>query len=193
MPKIHAMSISTNARENLPLTGEDRACLQNLLSNAWLKLARTYGIFFVGLPLVYITMKPDSSGTTTFRGHSIKIKASEFQQVFPFFAAFFGAVFLFYFFRDFRRNLLPFYREMRLNNKSCTSFFARKYQDPIFNNYLLFYPGKEDVYISLSREEFDQIANGQQLYLETACVTGEVLALKSGEKKFPSAAEFVYE
>jgi hypothetical protein len=193
MPKFHPMSLTTNANENLPLTGEDRACLQSLLSNAWLKLARTYAIFFLGLPLVYITMKPGPAGTTTFRGRSVKIPLSEFQQVFPFFAVFFGAVFLFYFLRDFRRKVLPFYREMRLGNKSCTGFFARKYQDPIFSNYLLFYPGKEDVYISLSQEEFDQIANGQHLYLETACVTGEVLALKSGEKKFLSAAEFVYE
>ena len=79
-----------------------------------------------------------------------------------------------------------------MNSKYCHAFVARKYHDPIYDNYLLFYPGKEDIYIRICAEDFGCVGNGEEMYLEVAAVTGEVLYLKSGERVFKDPEEFSF-
>jgi len=94
--------------------------------------------------------------------------------------------------KDFRRMILPFIREARTDTKYCHPFVAKKYHDPIYDKYLLFYPGKEDFYISVCSEDFNSIGNGEEMYLEVASVTGEVLYLKSPGREFKDPEEFSF-
>jgi hypothetical protein len=94
--------------------------------------------------------------------------------------------------RDFRRLVLPFQREARTGQKYCVGFVARKYLDILYGKHLLFYPGKDNIYIEVSKEDFESICDGEELYLETACVTGEVLALKCGDRVFKDPEEFSF-
>jgi NOL1/NOP2/fmu family ribosome biogenesis protein len=56
----------------------------------------------------------------------------------------------------------------------------------------LFYPGKEDLYIEVTTEDFEAVANGEEMYLEVASVTGEVLFLKKGDRIFKEPMEFSF-
>ena len=170
------------------LSPEDKDVLQKLQSKAWWTYLKLYVPLFLMLVYVYYEMQPGGS----FRGHSIRYSKAQFSTVFPFFAAFFGAIFLIFAIKDFRRIVLPFLKEVKLDSKYCHSFIAKKYHDPIYDNYLLFYPDKEDVYIKICSEDFGSIGNGEDLYLEVASVTGEVLYLKSGERVFKDPVEFSF-
>jgi hypothetical protein len=171
-----------------PLTAEDKAVLDKLKNKAWFTLLKLYVPLFLMLVYVYYKMQPGGS----FRGNSIKYTAAQFKTVFPIFSAVFAAVFLFFTIKDFRRLILPFFREIQSDTKYCHAFFARKYLDPIYNKCLLFYPDRDDFYIEVRPEDFDAIGNGDKLYLEVASVTGEVLFLKSDDRVFKDPMEFSF-
>lgn len=170
-----------------PFSPEDKAVLQKLKGKAWFTLLKLYVPLFLMLVYIYYKMEPSES----FSGRRARYRM-EFQTVFPYFAAFFGAVFLFFVIKDFRRLVLPFFREALNDTKYCQSFLSRKYLDPIYNKCLLFYPDRENFYIEVCPEDFDSIGNGEDLYLEVASVTGEVLYLKSGDRVFKEPAEFSF-
>jgi len=92
--------------------------------------------------------------------------------------------------KDYRRLILPLERELQQRSKYCFSFKARKYLDPLYNKCLLFFPDKEDLYIEVKKGDFDSINNGEELKLEVAVVTGEVLALRSAVRDFYQPEEF---
>ncbi len=75
--------------------------------------------------------------------------------------------------------IIPLILESKRKEKNCLSFYAVKYQDPIYKKLLIFYPGKDNYYIELSAEDFQLLQDGEKLYLETGCVTGEILSLKN--------------
>src|SRR5258708_28791351 len=130
-----------------------------------------------------------------FRGHYLsygKLTHVGFSLVFLIFATFFGGLFLGFAVRDYRRLILPFQRELRQGKKNCFAFAARKYLDPIYGNYLLFYPDKEDLYIAVDKDDFESISNGDKLRLEVAAVTGEVLSLRSENRDFYKPEEFSF-
>jgi hypothetical protein len=172
----------------MPLTPADRVILNKLKIKAWAVLLRLY--IPLSLMLVYVYFKMQPGGT--FRGHTLSYSVGQFSTVYPLFAAFFALLFFGFFFKDFRRLILPFIKEAKMNKKVCCSFLARKYHDPLYDKRLLFYPGKENVYIEVSPEDFDATSNGQELALEVAAVTGEVLALKCGERVFKEPEEFSF-
>jgi hypothetical protein len=171
-----------------PLSTADKAILGKLRDKALFNWARLYIPISLMLVWVYFQMQPGN----TFRGHKLDYSKAEFSTVFPFFAAFFGLVFLGFMIRDFRRMILPFMKEARRSEKNCYSFSARKYLDPFYDKRLLFYPGKEDLYIEVSKEDFDIIGNGEQLQLEVGCITGEVLSLRGQDRAFKDASEFSF-
>ena len=171
-----------------PLAPEDKAILEKLKNKAWATLLKLYVPLFLALVYLYYKMQPGG----TFRGHKLKGDPSDYKLTFAAFSAFFGSVFLWFTIRDFRRLVLPFQREAQSDTKLCHAFNARKYLDPIYNKCLLFYPGKENLYIEVCQEDFEAIGNGEDLYLEVASVTGEVLFLKSGNRVFKEPAEFSF-
>ena len=54
------------------------------------------------------------------------------------------------------------------------------------------FEGTDNIYIEVTKEDFESIVDGEGLYLETACVTGEVLALKCGDRVFKDPEEFSF-
>jgi hypothetical protein len=172
----------------VPLSAADRVILNKLKNKAWLVLLRLYIPLFFMLVYVYFKMQPGN----TFRGHTLSDTGYQFETVYPYFAIGFASLFLGFFIKDFRRLILPFLRESKMDKKICCSFVARKYHDPLYDKRLLFYPGKENVYIEVSAEDFDATGNGEELELEIAAVTGEVLVLKHGSRVFKEPAEFSF-
>jgi hypothetical protein len=116
----------------------------------------------------------------------------QFRTVFAIFAACFATLFLVFLIKDFRRMILPFLKEAKMDKKICCSFVARKYHDPLYDKRLLFYPGRENVYIEICPEDFDAIGNGEELQLEVGGVTGEVLVLKCPGRVFKEPTEFSF-
>jgi hypothetical protein len=183
-------SIPMNNDETLlrPLSAEDRAILGKLKNNAWMTLLKLYVPLFFLLVAVYIKMQPGG----VFRGHSLSYSKNQFRTVFPIFAAFFALVFLIFLIKDFRRLILPFINEAKVDKKVCRCFQARKYHDPIYDKRLLFYPDKDNYYIQVCLEDFEATASGEELHLEVASITGEVLSLKSAGRIFTEPAEFSF-
>jgi len=169
-----------------PLSPEDRALLTKLKNKAWFGLLRLYVPLF--LMLVYLYVRVSMGGT--IRWHPVNRRYSTV--VIPYFSAFFGLLFLGFMIRDFRRMILPFLREAKMGQKTCCSFTAKKYHDPLYDKRLLFYPQKDNYYIEVSPEDFDVTGNGEELYLEIARVTGEVLLLRSADREFRAPAEFSF-
>jgi hypothetical protein len=170
-----------------PLSSQDRQVIQELRDKAWFTLLKLYFPLFLGLAYVYYKFLPKYP--VHAEGYH-QMSLLDFSHVFEVFALVFGTIFLFFLVRDFRRLILPFGRELKANKKTCIKFFARKYEDPVFNKKLIFYPNKEDVYIEMEPYEFQSIKDGQQLYLETGSVTGEILLLKSQTQNFKTADEY---
>lgn len=171
-----------------PLAPEDKAVLRKLTEKAWFSFLRLYLPLFLALVYIHYKMQPGAR----FRGYTIKRSDKQFAVVYPYFAIFFGTIFLIFMIKDFRRLILPFFKEAKLSKKYCFEFAARKYQDILYNKCLLFYPDKENLYIEVTKEDFENIGNGEELYLETACITGEVLALKSANRVFTDPVEFSF-
>jgi hypothetical protein len=178
-----------NPQTTHPLSSQDRQVIQELKDKAWFTLLKLYIPLFLGLAYVYYKFLPQ------YREHPVRyeeMSRMDYTHVYYVFAAVFGTIFLIFLIKDFRRLILPLGRELKANEKICFSFFARKYEDPIFNKCLIFYPGKEDVYIEMDPNEFQSVQNDQPLYLETGSVTGEILLLKSETRNFKTADEFSF-
>ena len=146
---------------------------------------------FFALGCSYYVMYLGSS----WRGRKLRyhgLSLSDYKLIYITVACFLSSLFLFFVVRDFKKILLPQYKDLLSGNKYSTSFYARKYADPIYNKRMLFYPGKENLYIELSPEEYDKISDGQLLQLEYACLSGEILSLKSEDSVFLTAAEFSF-
>jgi hypothetical protein len=171
------------------LSSQDRQVINELKDKAWFTLLKLYIPLFLGLVFVYYKLVPQ------YRENPVRYREMsrlDYTHVYEIFAAVFGTIFLIFLIKDFKRLILPLGRELKANEKIWLNFLARKYQDPIFNKSLIFYPGKEDVYIEMDPDEFQSVQNGQQLYLETGSVTGEILSLKSETRDFKTADEFSF-
>jgi hypothetical protein len=174
---------------NQPLSSQDRQIIQDLKDKAWFTLLKLYVPLFLGLVFVYYKLLP------TYPDHPEgfqKMSRLDYTHVYEVFAVVFGTIFLIFLIKDFRRLILPLGNELNANQKSCCTFFARKYHDPVFNKCLIFYPAKADVYIEMDPDEFQFVQNGQVLYLETGSVTGEILLLKSETREFKTADEYKF-
>ena len=178
-----------NAPSVKPFSAKDKTVLKKLQFKSWFVLLRLYVPLFLFLVYIY-TWRPGPGEVLRIR--KSKITREQFDHSFPYLAIVFGGIFLIFAIKDFRRLILPFMREARMNTKYCHAFIARKYHDPIYDKYLLFYPEKEDFYIEICAEDFNSIGNGEDMYLEVASVTGEVLYLKSPDRVFKDPEEFSF-
>lgn len=182
--------MDTRTNTTIPFSQQDKDILSKIRDKAYFSLCKTYFPFFLGLVYVYYRMTPGS----TFRGHKVNndMTMSEYNLVFWVTALVLGGIFSFFLIRDYRRRIIPLQKEMRSAIKYCIPFSARKYKDPLYNKCLLFYPGKEDFYIEVAQEDFDEIRNGEDMLLEASCITGEVLLLKSENRTCKYASEFSF-
>src|SRR5579859_4143240 len=175
----------------LPISEEDEALLRKLQEKAWFTFLRLYLPLFLFLLYIYFRMEPGG----VFRGRYLsygKMTHVGYALVYMIFAVVFGVIFLVFAIRDYKRLILPFQQELRMRSKYRFAFAARKYHDPIYDTCLLFYPGKENLYIKVDKKDFESIDNGEELRLEIAAVTGEVLSLRSGNRDFYRPEEFSF-
>ncbi len=186
--------MSYNQLATRPLSSDDKDILRKLKEKSWLTWLRVYPLLFLALIYAYYKVEAKLQASR-MRGNPLnehQLSNAEYNMVYGIFAVFFGSVFLFFAIRDFRRLIIPFHREAQSDKKNCFSFAAKKYLDPFYDKCLLFYPGKEDLDIEVCKEDFESIGNGEELYLEVAFVTGEVLSLKNNDRSFKEPAEFSY-
>jgi hypothetical protein len=177
--------------ETLPLSDEDAAILNKLKAKSWKSILRLYLPLFLFLGYLYYRMMPGNP----FRGHYLssgKMTRAGYDLVYTIFAVVFGGLFLFFAMKDYRRLIRPFHRELAQRNKYRLWFEARKYLDPLYGKCLLFYPDKENLYIQVNKDDFESIGDGEELRLEVAAVTGEVLSLRSGRRDFYQPEEFSF-
>jgi len=180
--------MDNNELATSPFSAGDEALLRKLKEKAWFTFLRLYLPLFLFLVYIHFRMAPGG----IFRGHTIKYSRSQFETVYPFFAVFFASIFLFFAIKDFKRLILPYQKETRSGKKYSCMFTARKYHDILYGKCLLFYPDRDDLYIEIAPEDFEAISNGDELYLETGCITGEVLSLKSAGRVFKNPEEFSF-
>ena len=175
----------------LPMSEEDEAVLRKLQNKAWFSFFRLYGLFFLFLVYIGARIQPGDA----LQGHYVfdgKMTQAGYALVHVIFAALFGVVALIFAVKDYRRLIAPLRREMRQGSKYCFSFAARKYVDPLYDKFLVFYPGKDELYIAVNKDDFESISDGEELKLEVAAVTGEVLALRSAHRDFYQPEEFSF-
>ena len=185
------MSIEDPLNTVASFSARDKITLKKLKDQAYFTLVKTYGPFFLGLAYLYYRMNPGSP-FGSHRLHYGRMSRSDYDLVFWILTLFFGGLFSFFLIRDYRRRIRPLEQEMRNGKKYSIPFIARKYKDPLYNKCLLFYPGKEDYYIEIPQDDFDAIRNGEDMQLEAACITGEVLLVRSESITCKQASEFSF-
>src|SRR3954470_20673820 len=90
-------------------------------------------------------------------------------------------------FRDYWLGLRLMGKELQQGQKQVRTFTARKYEDFIYKHCLLFYAGKENVYIKIDRESFSQLQDGDTLSMEFTPITGVILRLSFGRTNVAEA------
>jgi hypothetical protein len=167
-----------------PLSESDIKLIKSKIDSGYFSLAKVYGPFLLALILANQYVK----GKKSLKD----ISASQFNTIYLIVAIFFLIVFSFFCFRDYKKKVLPYKKELSAKSKNVTSFIAKKYFDPIYRQYLLYHPMKENKYILLTEEEFNSISDGQELELQTGMNTGTVLAIGINGKVLGDVEEFSF-
>lgn len=165
-------------------TDQDSKLIKSKIDRAYFSLAKIYVPFILALVLAYQLTKNKKAVR--------KMSASDFDKVYWVVFAFFIIVFFILFLRDYKKKVAPYKKEMTAKSKNLSFFKARKYYDPIYNQYLLYHPIKENKYILLTEEIFNSIEDGQEIELQAGGVTGIVLALKINDKILSNVEEFSF-
>jgi hypothetical protein len=161
----------------------DTQSLKSIQRRKLLVLAGKYSLFFVLLVLVFYSIP---SGSIRIRD----VKPEDISLALTLFAVFFALSLIGFMVNDYVAGMRPFQKELQQAQKTCYHFTARKYFDPIYKHYLLFYPDKEDVYINIDKECFDKIEEDEELYMEVTPVTGYILLLRSDRFQVERASEY---
>lgn len=172
------------------LNQSDIRSIKGKILRSYFELSRIYLPFLVTLVVAYYVAKNRLRGPR-MRG-SKDITDFDYNLIYFIVFTLFFVVFLIFFLRDYRRKVAPYRKEMHGGAKSISTFRARKYFDPIYNQYLLYHPTKENTYILLNEYEFSIISEGQELILESGTNTGIVLAIKINDKTLSNVEEFKF-
>jgi hypothetical protein len=165
-------------------TNKDVLVIKSKIDKAYFALAKIYVPFILALLLAYQLTKNKKAVS--------KMNPSDFDTIYWIVFGFFIIIFFVFFLRDYKKNIAPYKMEMGTRSKNLSLFRARKYFDPIYNQYLLYHPIKENKYILLTQEEFNTIEDGQEIELQVGAVTGIVLAIKVNDKVLTSVEEFSF-
>jgi hypothetical protein len=165
-----------------PLSPDDLKLIESRIDKSWLALLRTYFPFFIALVIAnYTGRKKGVRGTIGF---------IEYHKIYIIVAVFFAAVFIVFLILDFRKRVLPYIKEKSTGEKKISVVRARKYYDPIFKQYLLYHPFKENAYLAVSQQVFDSLWEGQEIELQTGAQTGILLALKINNEVISEVEEY---
>jgi len=163
-------------------TNQDIQLIKSKIDRAWFSLARTYLPFLLALIIAYYTVKPRATRRT--------ISFSNYDKIYAFVFAFFFIVFLIFFIKDYKKTIAPYKKEIKAGEKKSTIVQVRKYFDPVYKQYLLFHPFKQDTYLIVSEQLFNSITEGQEIELQTGINTGIVLAVKINNELLAEIEEF---
>lgn len=167
----------------VPFSDRDKIYVRSLERRELLSLVRTYGLSFAFVALVHYTIP-------LLAERYSEVNLQDIQWGYTLFAIFFIALLFYLALKDYWMGLRLIRQEAQEGRKLVIGFTAQKYYDPIFRNYLLFYPGKENVYIRIYAASFEQLEDGAPLQLEIMPVTGTILMLSSGLREIPEAEEY---
>jgi hypothetical protein len=165
------------------LSANDAQSLKSIRHKKLVILSVKYSLFFV---LLLVLLYSAQSGTIRIRS----VSPEDIRLMLSVFVCFFVISLVGFLINDYIAGMRPFEKELKQAKKLCYTFPAQKYYDPIYKHYLLFYPDKEDVYINVDKECFDQIENGAELHMEVTPVTGSILLLQSDRLKICKASEY---
>jgi hypothetical protein len=166
------------------LTQADILLIKKRIDKGYFSLAKVYGPFLVALIFAFQIGK-----RRVVQEH---ITASQFQTIYLFVFGFFFAVFALFCFRDYRKKVLPFKKELSGESKIISTFIARKYYDPIYRQFLLYHPTEENKYILLSLDEYNSITDGQEIELHAGKKTGIILAISVNGKIMEEVEGFTF-
>jgi hypothetical protein len=166
------------------LNKADIKLIKSKIDRAYFSLARVYGPFLIALILAYQYAK-DKKGMKN-------ITPSQYVTIYLIVFGFFFIVFAVFCIRDYRKQVLPYKKELTAPSKIVSTFLARKYFDPIYRQYLLYHPTRENKYILLTEDEFNSIADGAEIELQTGKNTGIVLAISINGKLLDDVEEFSF-
>jgi hypothetical protein len=165
--------------KEVPLTKTDIAMLRKLQARGWVQMIRLYGAIFLGIAI------PGYFLYDFFRLRHIT--------VYNLVALFFGGIAFGFLVRDYCRIIRPLHKEIKAGLKKCIQFECRKYEDPVFGQCLFYYPGKDNYFINITKEDFTATENGELLDMEVSVHLGEILLLKSSKRTYAYPFEFNFE
>jgi hypothetical protein len=163
-------------------TDQDIQLIRSKMAKAWGSLARTYMPFVLALLVAYFYARP--------RATRRAVSFSAFDKVYVIVFIFFIGVFALFFLKEYNKSIALLKKEIVAGEKNLSLVCARKYFDPIYKQYLLYHPFKENTYFIVSEEIFNSIQEGQEIELQTGIYTGIVLAVKVNNKLLPDIEEF---
>ena len=165
-------------------TEADIHLLKSKIDRAYFSLARVYAPFLVALFLAYYFAQKKAIGKT--------ISMQQYNRIFLIVFGFFFIVFCIFCYRDYAKKVLPYKREISAGSKTISTFSIRKYFDPVFRQFLLYHPTKENKYIVLTEKEFNSIEEGTLAELHTGQKTGITLAITINGKVMVEIEEFSF-
>jgi len=101
-------------------------------------------------------------------------------------------LYTFFLAKDIRTDIIELKKEIENNKCNKISFQARRFYHAMINKYLLFYPGREDVYIEVSPLDYNFIEDGETLYLITSVISSEIICLQKENGKIIRAFDFSF-
>jgi hypothetical protein len=165
------------------LNDTDIKFINTKIRDGYLSILKTFGPILAGLLLLYFRKGGKISRHMT---------PSEYDQAFLFFILMSYGILFIFIIRHFNKNILPYRRELKSNEKKIIKFYAKKYADPLSKKFLLFHPLVENRYFSISEEYFKSIQHGEELEIQTGGLTGISLGLKTAKASIVDAEDFYF-
>lgn len=172
----------------ISLTDEHRNFLKGKLLAAYKKLAFVYGPLYF-LVLVFYFQQEGGGRVRKYIEHG-DITKKDFGFALAIVLAFAILLFTGFIIKDFIQNIYPFHKELKIGKCNLQSFNARKYNHMLLGKLFLYHPAHENVYIELSKEDFERIAEGERLSLITCYNSATVIGVQNENGELILADDF---
>lgn len=169
-----------------PLTDEEKSTLKKILDKKSLMVGVSYFVLAALLVAAYFWGLDEAEYGST-RGMA-KVSGSEeaatrFQKVAPFVIAFFFILLTFFFWRIYRRSILPFRKYLKHGMKTVIYFNPESYKTPYFDTFYLRTGSRKKPMLRITRELFNAIQPGVTGTISRAPHSQFVLALEVAGQK----------
>lgn len=174
--------------EEKPLSKNDLELLKTKRNKQFLFLLSGY-LPFIAFVLYFLIIGPDSLNIGRSSGlwrSKITIddeQKNRFWTIAPYFVAFIFLILNIYFAKLYFQSIQPLIKDIKLNKKQLLFFKSVKSPMAFFNKYYLSTPLYQNQQIEVSREDFDNITETNQLCLEVGPNSTFIFRLLNGEKE----------